>query len=327
MPTAFNVPWGQPSTRPCRICSSQSTRSFERGGRDYLRCTRCDAITLDASREEYNALNPTYDPGPLSELDDPTALRTYLDIEGKKEFLAPLIAGMQRPCKVLDVGCGAGGYLLAAQELGCEAAGIEPSEEHSTLGRRLGLSIQTGYFSEGVFPKESFDLVLLSHVIEHIYEPRPFLESLIDLLRPGGKLVVVTPNAASIVAMLSGKWWTMLKPVDHVSMLGENSYRAMHLDGRGRLEFTQSEYPWEAAASLAAAGRDAVRALLARRRATPGAPAPAVATPSRASSSGLPWGSIWGRLRGALQLVGFPVHQLAVVQGRQACLVMTLTRT
>lgn len=317
--------WGRRSQRPCRICQSTSTRSFARGERSYVRCLDCEAITLDASRQQYDALNPTYDPGPLSGLEEPEALRRYLAVEDKKAFLRPLLEGVASPCKVLDVGCGAGGYLLAAQELGCEACGIEPSEDHSTLGRKLGLSIRPGYFSEGVFPEASFDVILLSHVIEHIYSPRPFIEALIKVLRPGGKLVVVTPNSASVVAALSGKWWVMLKPVDHVSMLSENSYRAMKLEGFGTVEFSQSEYPWESAASLASAGRDAVRGLLSHspsRGATTGME-PKV---NRASSSGLPWQSVWSRARGVLKLIGLPIHQLAVAQGRQACLIMTLTR-
>lgn len=312
--------------RPCRICAASHTRLLARGAREYLHCFACGAITLDVTREGYEALNPSYDPGPLSELEDADALRDFLAVDDKRAFLEPYLAGAEGPKRLLDVGCGAGGYLLAARELGCECVGIEPSEEHSTVGRGLGLSIEKGYFADGMFPESSFDLVLLSHVIEHIYEPRPFLESLFKLLRPGGKLIVVTPNAASVVAYLSGRWWVMLKAVDHVSMMTETSFRAMGVGDLGEVSFHQSEYPWEALSSLAAAGRDAVRGVLGELRGRQGA-APisgSVAHPARQSALG--WKANMRTIRKALQVAGLPLHQLAVAQGRQACLVMTVTR-
>jgi SAM-dependent methyltransferase len=150
--------------------------------------------------------------------------------------------------------------LLAARDLGCEVLGVEPSERHSRTAREVfGLPVREGYFdAEAVLP-DRFDLVILSHVIEHIFQPEAFLNVVMRVVIPGGLLVVVTPNADGSVARLTGRYWTMLKPMDHVSMLTPRAVRLMDLPEAAGLTIRQSEYVWEPLAGIVQALRDGVR--------------------------------------------------------------------
>ena len=65
---------------------------------------------------------------------------------------------------------------------------------------------------------------MLSHVIEHIYDQKHFLEDVLSALAPGGVLVIVTPNAKSLIASISRSYWPMLKPVDHVNLLSPRAF-------------------------------------------------------------------------------------------------------
>lgn len=240
----------------CRICASPRLRVRSRGARRFGWCKVCGAVTAILTFAEYEALNPTYDPGPGPSMHSDVELRERLGVEDKISFIARYL-GDRRQARVIDVGCGAGGYLLAARELGFDAVGVEPSVAHSTVARALGLDVRTGYFDVRAFAPRSFDLVLTSHVVEHIFNPRDFMSDLATLVRPGGWLVAVTPNADYLAARWSGRFWVMLKPVDHVSLLTERAVAQLQLQRFGTLTFRRSSLHGEFLATLAAAMRDA----------------------------------------------------------------------
>lgn len=303
----------------CRICGSPSGRFFTRAGWDYFRCDRCDAITKILSAGEYAELHPEYDPGPADVVESGTLLREYLGVDQQRRLLESLRVRATRP-SFLDIGCGAGGSLLAASELGWKAEGVEPSHAHSTLARQLGFEVHEGYFDPKDFAGRRFDVVLMSHVVEHLLEPRPFLEGVVSVLAPGGVLVLVTPNAASVTARLSGRWWPMLKTVDHVSLLGPRTVRELGLERFGQVRVGQAEERWEATASLASAARDALRERLGR-----GAGA-AVSAGDSGRSGAVRWDDRYRRLRKLFALTSLPVFAAGALTRRRACLVVTLTK-
>jgi 2-polyprenyl-3-methyl-5-hydroxy-6-metoxy-1,4-benzoquinol methylase len=244
----------------CRVCGGDFRSTFLRGQAQYGRCARCGAVNKVLTEQEYQSLNPTYDPGDLIEA-DATDILDRLDVEGKVRFLRKLLGrspARAGTLKLLDVGCGAGGYLLAAQAMGMTARGVEPSESHSRVGReRFGLDITTGYLVPEEMT-ERFDIVILSHVIEHIYQPGEFMTRLATVLAPGGVLVVVTPNAGSPLARLSGPAWSMLAPIDHVTMLGPRGLLKVTPQGY-KCTWRTDEYIWEPAATVLVALRNQLR--------------------------------------------------------------------
>ena len=118
--------------------------------------------------------------------------------------------------KVLDVGCGAGGNLKTLQDQGWEPHGIEISEVAAAHARELVTgNIHTGTLESAPFPPQSFDLILMSHSLEHLPSPVDALRRVHRLLKDDGLLVVSVPNVNSLEYKLFGRWWFQLDPPRH----------------------------------------------------------------------------------------------------------------
>src|SRR6202043_1801368 len=77
---------------------------------------------------------------------------------------------------------------------------------------RLGLEAHVGTAESMVASGRKFDVVAASHVIEHVSDPVRFLADCAQLLKPGGRVIVRTPNADSIGHSLFGRSWRGLEP-------------------------------------------------------------------------------------------------------------------
>lgn len=118
--------------------------------------------------------------------------------------------------KVLDVGCGAGGNLKTLQEQGWKPYGIEISEVAAAHARELVTeNIHTGTLESAPFPSQSFDVILMSHSLEHLPSPAEALRLVHRLLKDDGLLVVSVPNVNSLEFKLFGRWWFQLDPPRH----------------------------------------------------------------------------------------------------------------
>lgn len=101
------------------------------------------------------------------------------------------------PGRLLDVGCGGGGFLAEAGARGWKATGVDYEERMIALARERGLDAHAadlGDFLKTRAAKE-FDAVTLFDVLEHSPEPRALLASLKPVLKRGGHLAVTFPNA------------------------------------------------------------------------------------------------------------------------------------
>ena len=121
--------------------------------------------------------------------------RKSLDLDGETEAMIRFIrAAISRTgMRILDVGCGYGRNLRALRDAGLEATGVEINPTIVATNRRADLICVT----EDEFKRTTgeFDIVLMSHVIEH-FAPRDlmvFMDAYLDRLKPGGTLVIATP--------------------------------------------------------------------------------------------------------------------------------------
>lgn len=105
--------------------------------------------------------------------------------------------------RVLDIGCAFGWSLDAAREAGLEAAGVEVSVYAAGLAARR----HEVRASTSVYADESFDVVTLIDVIEHVRDPLGLLREARRLLRPGGWAVLTTPDLSSLSARILGPRW------------------------------------------------------------------------------------------------------------------------
>ncbi len=108
---------------------------------------------------------------------------------------------------MLDVGCGSGTSLLEAKALGATAFGIEADPNVKPIAVTLGLTIHFGNLQDRPFPEQSFDLVVMNQVIEHLPDPDEGLRKLSERLAPNGRMVLVFPNTESLWRRLAGSRW------------------------------------------------------------------------------------------------------------------------
>lgn len=108
---------------------------------------------------------------------------------------AAFLARSER-CRWLDVGCGDGSLVATAADYGFAAHGLDARLEVVRRMQALGLSAELGNLVESA-PGEAFDVVSLMDVIEHLPYPRQALARVAALLRPGGLLVISTPDRSA----------------------------------------------------------------------------------------------------------------------------------
>jgi len=237
--------WSTPAVReaafpvPCALCTGADPLQFKPAlrceGFAYVRCRRCGLVQMtpqpgpEAVRRRYaEAYGEDYLAYELAHEDLFLQLqvRTLADLG-----LWPPPAGAG---KILDVGCATGALLQKFRERGWEAAGVEISTPEAEYARSRGLPVYTEpleTLAKNELAAASFDLVLASHVIEHLNDPGAFVEAARRLLAPGGELVITTPNIAGLQSRLfGGRWRSAI--FDHLYLFSVKTLSAL-LESRG----------------------------------------------------------------------------------------------
>jgi 2-polyprenyl-3-methyl-5-hydroxy-6-metoxy-1,4-benzoquinol methylase len=144
-----------------------------------------------------------------------------------REYEAMLRAAAM-PCgRVLDVGCNAGDLLMLFRQRGWSVAGVEIAPGPAEFARKeRGIQVWTGTI-HALPVEEKFDLITMTHVLEHIPEPAPFLARVRAALAPGGLLLVEVPNVRDPLLRVWGRHYRPLCLGDHVSFFSPASLRGI----------------------------------------------------------------------------------------------------
>lgn len=119
---------------------------------------------------------------------------------------------------LLDVGCGSGAMLKSIADRGWRVEGVDFDPKAVQNAQAKGLKVHLGSLEEQKFPDNTFDAITMSHLIEHMPDPLGLLRECHRILKPGGCLVTVTPNAFSWGHRLYGSDWRGLEPPRHLSV-------------------------------------------------------------------------------------------------------------
>lgn len=133
------------------------------------------------------------------------------------------------PGALLDVGCGSGEVLAAAQRRGWRVAGAEPVESSAVTARDRGLDVRTAMLEESGLAERAWDVVTAFHVLEHLPDAPTFLRTVARWAKPGGIVVVEVPNWASHHRERHGARWPNLRPLEHVAHYDVSTLRAVFL--------------------------------------------------------------------------------------------------
>ena len=195
----------------CCLCGSSAGQPVG-GGRDFeyhtspdeflaVRCTNCDVVYLDPrpTDEEIGRIYPdNYHAYDFDAAEFGFIYRTRRKLEARRVMAA--LGDLPRGARILDIGCGDGFHLDLIREFGSptwEVEGVDIDERAVEAARGRGLTVHTGVVEELDLPPGSFDAALMIMVVEHVADPLVLLKSAMRLLRPGGRLVIVTDNTGS----------------------------------------------------------------------------------------------------------------------------------
>ena len=106
--------------------------------------------------------------------------------------------------RILDIGAGTGDFLSTAKQNGWQTIGVEPSDKAKAIALKKGVSFveQTSELENN-----SFDVITMWHVLEHVPDLDTQLKELKRLLKPKGTLIIAVPNFNSFDAKYYGKFW------------------------------------------------------------------------------------------------------------------------
>lgn len=154
--------------------------------------------------------------------------RNIADLVGSALYkrLAPNLQGTElhlrcappAPASILDYGCGSGAYLKSLQPYGFDLHGIDFDPVSVEKVRSAGIECSLPDDVNTTRFGTSFDFITLSHVIEHVYDPRQLLCDLHDWMKPGGSLFIEVPNAQAQGLDVFGKYWRGLESPRHLSL-------------------------------------------------------------------------------------------------------------
>lgn len=129
--------------------------------------------------------------------------------------------------KVLDIGCGAGNFLIRAKDKAAEVCGLELNEKAIAACKEKGLAVYDEMISVHAKKKtEYYDVVCMFQVLEHIYDVKSFLEDSVSALKKGGKLVIGVPNNEPYFLGYD-KYCTLNLPPHHMGLWNKEVFEKM----------------------------------------------------------------------------------------------------
>lgn len=212
----------------CPICNTASfwllfkTKDFRyscRGGPksfDLVKCEKCGVIYVNPrpTRRDIGKFYPkTYYSSALGRLVNWVVekIMTLYRIIACKSVLKYKKSG-----KILDIGCGTGDFLYEIKKRGFRTIGIDISPEACRQARQKKLRVFNKELEDCSFPKKSFDVVTLWHVLEHLHDPREVIRKIGKILKDDGLLVIEVPNIKSFSFKLFGKYFFHLDVPRHL---------------------------------------------------------------------------------------------------------------
>jgi 2-polyprenyl-3-methyl-5-hydroxy-6-metoxy-1,4-benzoquinol methylase len=202
---------------PCNLCGSDKRKPYcPENGLRLVQCENCGLVYVSPRpnpNELYALYGETYFHNEQSGVvgytnylkDEPNIRRTFA---GRLQRLTRFA----KPGKLLDVGCAAGFFLDEARKIGWQVQGLDVSSfAVGYASEHFGVDVHQGSFTDLPFPANSYDLISMWDVIEHVPNPKSYIERAAELLKQGGVFVMATPDVDSIPARLTGKRWVGFK--------------------------------------------------------------------------------------------------------------------
>lgn len=226
---------------PCRVCDRDSADFlFKKGGWNIVRCRNCGFIYVNPipSRDDldkYYASGIKIDwrkENGFKFIEDfrPEKVKKNFDkmrpIKGprgriwvRKQRLIRWNRYLPQKGRFLDVGCAEGYLVIAAKKIGkWSCSGVDIQMHRLRHGRLQNpeMPLCVGAADQLCFKDETFDIITMTHLLEHTFDPLYILFELSRILRKKGVLIVTVPNISHPFARLMGEKWRRINPPVHL---------------------------------------------------------------------------------------------------------------
>jgi SAM-dependent methyltransferase/ribosomal protein S27E len=216
----------------CPACGGDSfIKEFEKLGFRYVTCKNCSTLFVDP-RPPFDTLKEFYSKSPstsfwVSEFFKPVAeVRREKIFRPRAEYISALLKD-NRKWVVGDIGAGFGLFLEELRKILPDGnyIAIEPSVEMAEICKAKGLKVQCVCLEDMKGMKNSFDLLTVFELLEHLYEPLTFLKKAYFLLKPGGHLFLTTLNGKGFDILLLWDKSKSTAPPHHLNFFNPDSLR------------------------------------------------------------------------------------------------------
>jgi SAM-dependent methyltransferase len=218
----------------CGACGSAERRQlFRKQGFAYHRCRNCGhvyvspRITTEAQSEI------------LLGADGLGCDDMYLDVQRMSaEYVCNLLRMQAAGPRLLDIGFGRGYMLQMAQVYGFEVHGVDGSPAAvERLRPQFGRRVAHGVIGVDPIPWDSFDVVVMSHVLEHLASPAEAIADVASRMNRRALLYLVVPDIESAHFRIFGKHWDAISPLAHLHYWSQSSLsRVLERSGLGDIQ-------------------------------------------------------------------------------------------
>lgn len=236
----------------CKLCGSLGSNLHfglrdalfgASGTWDYSRCTDpvCGLVWLNPAPEEADiglAYQTYYTHGVITKAkvnkDKVFSLGLHIlvtltmlgsGLARQRQEAAHMYLGDQEvPGTLLEIGCGEGDFLHRMFVYGWRVVGLDFDKKAAQAAHeKYGVNVETGKLEEVAFPGETYDAVVMNHSLEHVVDPIGMLKEIHRILKIGGRIIIVTPNANSLGHQKFGRYWRGLEPPRHIQIFTQKA--------------------------------------------------------------------------------------------------------
>jgi 2-polyprenyl-3-methyl-5-hydroxy-6-metoxy-1,4-benzoquinol methylase len=223
----------------CDYCNSDDfTKRYEKRGFNMVQCNKCGlvytnprlkqekiAALYDADYFQGHGFDQSIDY--VKDVKDHNTKDAFTledwDCDCIKSLLKKFQPQNTKPYSLLEIGCGTGVFLDKAKKHGFDCHGLELSEYAANFVRQMGIPVETKSIEDANYPDNTFDVIVMREVIEHLPHPKESLETIHKWLKPGGVLFMATGNYDCPERKLRGSDWFYFMPEGHLNIFSNKT--------------------------------------------------------------------------------------------------------
>lgn len=193
-----------------------------------MQCNSCGLVYLNPRPHvsEFETIYPsTYHAFDFSEKDFGIAYKIRSRLEAQR--VLSWSKGLPDDARILDIGCGDGFHLKLLRKYGRKSwtlEGVDMDKRAVEMAEKIGLKVHLGSIETIGLPSDTYDLAFMVQTVEHVESPIEILSAIKNVLKPKGRLVIVTDNTDSLdFKFFKGSYWGGYHFPRHWNLFNQNS--------------------------------------------------------------------------------------------------------